>query len=121
MGAKHSSCLAGAQRRAPISGRKSILRLRHACQGIATGVPASTRIAMHIDATPRKKPGRISVRPGQKTPSLGTRMVRGKYKTRRAITKHGYSTNGEILQLMLNKKYLRGTSPLAIQVPDRHE
>ncbi|WP_353254838.1 hypothetical protein [Burkholderia anthina] len=44
-----------------------------------------------------KKPGRIVVRPGQKTPSLGTRMVRGKYKTRRAITKYCYSTNGVIL------------------------
>ncbi|WP_124667409.1 hypothetical protein [Burkholderia sp. Bp8986] len=33
-----------------------------------------------ISVSHTKKTGRIGERPGQKTPSLGTRMVRGKYK-----------------------------------------
>ncbi|MBY8610091.1 hypothetical protein [Burkholderia arboris] len=44
-----------------------------------------------------KSPGRTRVQPGQKTPSLGTRMVRGKYKMCRGITKYCCLKNGAVL------------------------
>ncbi|WP_367189245.1 hypothetical protein [Burkholderia sp. Ed8] len=45
-------------------------------------------LRIHIDVAHRKTPGRMVMRPGRKTPSLGTRMVRGKYMMWRAITKY---------------------------------